>query len=244
MTQESILITGGTRGIGRAVALRLAAPSKTLVLGFRSDAQAAAATAAEVEARGATCVLVQADLATDAGIEELFATAIRPSGKIDSVVNNAGATLHIGPLSETPSEIVREVVDLNLTSALLVARRAAQTLTRGGVLVNISSASATSGSPGEYVHYAAAKAGIDALTKGLAVELAPKGIRVVGVSPGAVNTRIHEDAGDPGRLERSAARHPMGRVGEPDEVAAAVTFAVSPEASFVSGTTIGVTGGR
>jgi NAD(P)-dependent dehydrogenase (short-subunit alcohol dehydrogenase family) len=132
------------------------------------------------------------------------------------VVNNAGATLHIGPLAETATDTVRRTVELNLTATLLCARAAVRVLGTsyggsGGVIVNISSGAATLGSPGEYVQYAAAKAGVDALTLGLATEVAGEGIRVVGVAPGHIRTRMHADAGEPGRLERVTPTIPMRR---------------------------------
>ncbi|GAA4764880.1 SDR family NAD(P)-dependent oxidoreductase [Microbacterium gilvum] len=240
MARPLTLITGGTRGIGRAIALRLAADGHDLVLGYAHDDEAAERTREEVGALGAGCRIVRADLSHDDGVDALF----DGSDDLTAVVNNAGATLHIGPLADTPAEIIRRVVDLNLTSAILVARRAVQLLGPGGVLVNISSGAATTGSPGEYVHYAAAKAGVDTLTKGLAAEVATHGIRVIGVAPGTIETRIHADAGDPGRPGRVAAAHPMGRAGTPDEVAGVVAFALSPDASYAAGTTIRVTGGR
>ncbi|WP_244929456.1 SDR family oxidoreductase [Nocardioides sp. W7] len=240
------LVTGGTRGIGRAIALRLAADGHDLVLGYRADASAAAACSAEAADLGATVMLVAGDLTEPVAVDELFAAAPRP---LTGVVNNAGATLHLGPLAETPVEVVRRTVDLNLTAALLVARAAVRALGRsyggsGGVLVNISSGAATLGSPGEYVQYAAAKAGVDALTVGLAQEVAADGIRVVGVAPGIVRTRIHEDAGEPGRLDRVGPLVPLGRAGEPEEVADVVAFALSGRASYVTGTTLRVAGGR
>lgn len=242
------LVTGGTRGIGAAVALRLARRGHDLVLGYARDDAAAARTADAVREAGAACALVRSDLTRPEGVEELFAVAL-DMGVPTGVVNNAGATLHLGALADTPVEVVRRVVDLNLTSALLVAQAAVQVMStrrggRGGVLVNVSSGAATTGSPGEYVHYAAAKAGVDALTKGLALEVADEGIRVVGIAPGAIDTRIHADAGDPGRPDRIAASHPMGRVGTPEEVAAGVDFLMSDDASYVTGETLRVAGGR
>jgi glucose 1-dehydrogenase len=242
------MITGGTRGIGRAVALRLARDGHDLVLGYAHDDVAADATAAQVRDLGAACTTVRADVTSDDGIDALFA-ATAGSGRLTGVVNNAGATLHIGPLADTPVDVIRRTVELNLTAALLVARAAVRAMTvshggAGGVLVNISSAAATLGSPGEYVQYAAAKAGVDLLTAGLAQEVAADGVRVVGVAPGIVNTSIHADAGEPGRLERVAPGVPLRRVGEPAEVADAVAWLMSPAAGYVTGATLRVAGGR
>jgi NAD(P)-dependent dehydrogenase (short-subunit alcohol dehydrogenase family) len=239
------LVTGGTRGIGAAVARRLAAEGHDLVLGYARDDEAAARTTEACRELGARCTTVRADLVASDGIDELFAAA----GELSGVVNNAGATLHIGPLADTPPEVVRATVDLNLTSAILVARGAVRAMAqsrggRGGVLVNVSSGAATLGAAGEYVQYAAAKAGIDALTIGLAQEVAGDGIRVVGVAPGIIDTTIHADAGEPGRIDRVGPLVPVGRAGHVDEVAAAVAWLLSDEASYVTGTTLRVAGGR
>lgn len=248
MTRPRTLVTGGTRGIGAAVAQRLARAGHDLVLGYAHDDASAELAEAAVEAAGGTCTLVRCDLLegpVEEHVEELFAQA----GPLTGVVNNAGATFHIGPLAETPVEVIRRTVDLNLTAAILVARSAVRALATsyggsGGVLVNISSGAATKGSPGEYVQYAAAKAGVDALTLGLAEEVAQDGVRVVGVAPGMIRTTIHADAGEPGRLDRVAPLIPMQRAGEPEEVADAVAWLMSDEASYVTGTTLRVAGGR
>jgi NAD(P)-dependent dehydrogenase (short-subunit alcohol dehydrogenase family) len=248
MPQRLTLITGGTRGIGAATALRLAAAGHDLVLGYAHDDEAANACGLAVENLGARCLVVRSDVSNERGVDELF-TAARTFGRLTGVVNNAGATSHVATLAETPPDVIRRTVDLNLVGALLVARAAVRALSTsyggdGGVLVNISSGAATLGSPGEYVQYAAAKAGVDAMTLGLAQEVADGGVRVVGVAPGMVNTRIHEDAGDPERLARLAPNIPLGRAGEPDEIANAIAWLLGDEASYVTGTTIRVAGGR
>ena len=242
------VITGGTRGIGAATAHRLAADGHDLVLGYVSDDDAAEETARVVRAHGHGVHVVQADLTTDDGIELLFRRAAE-LGTVTGLVNNAGATIHIGPLVETSAEDVRRTVELNLTSAILCARAAVRLMSTGrggsgGVVVNVSSGAATLGAPGEYVQYAAAKAGVDALTTGLAIEVAGEGIRVVGVAPGIVRTTIHADAGEPGRVDRVGPLVPLGRAGEPGEVADAIAWLMSDEASYVTGTTLRVAGGR
>jgi NAD(P)-dependent dehydrogenase (short-subunit alcohol dehydrogenase family) len=242
------VVTGGTRGIGRAAAVRLAGDGHDLVLGHGRDSDVAEEARGEVAALGVRCVTVLADLTDPAGVDDLFARAAE-HGQVTGVVNNAGATLHVGPLAETPVDVIRATVDLNLTSALWVARAAVRTMGRsyggsGGVLVNISSGAATIGSPGEYVQYAAAKAGVDALTLGLAQEVAAEGVRVVGVAPGTINTTIHADAGAPDRLAKVAPLVPLGRVGEPEEIAEAIAWLMSEHASYVTGTTLRVAGGR
>jgi NAD(P)-dependent dehydrogenase (short-subunit alcohol dehydrogenase family) len=242
------LITGGTRGIGAATALRLAGDGHDLVLGYAHDDAAAGRARRAAEEAGAGCATVRADLTDPDGVDQLFAGAAE-RGTLTGVVNNAGATLHIGPLAETPVAVIAATVDLNLTSALLVARAAVRALGTsyggaGGVIVNVSSGAATLGAPGEYVQYAAAKAGVDALTVGLAQEVAGDGIRVVGVAPGIVRTSIHADAGEPGRPERVGPLVPLGRAGEPGEVADAIAWLMSEQASYVTGTTLRVAGGR
>lgn len=248
VTRPLTLITGGTRGIGAATAVGLAGQGHDLVLGYRRDTGAAERTAQAIRELGAGCTVVQTDLADPASVDELFAVAAG-IGRLSAVVNNAGITTNLATLAETPVDTIRESIDVNLTAAILVARAAVRVLGRsyggdGGVIVNVSSAAATLGSPGEYVYYAAAKAGVDTLTSGLAKEVASDGIRVVGVAPGLVRTDIHASAGDAGRLDRIAPAIPMQRAGEPEEIAAAIGWLISDAASYITGSTLRVSGGR
>ena len=237
------VITGGGRGIGAATALRLAADGHDLVLGYVRDVGAAETTAERVRALGVSCRPVRCDVTDEHDVDRLFDAAAE-LGQVTGVVNNAGSTLHLGDLVDTPIDVVRRVVEVNLTGAILVARRALRDMTDGGTIVNVSSAAATLGSPHEYVHYAAAKAGVDALTVGLAAEVAPRRIRVNAVAPGIVRTDIHADAGDAVRIERVGSVVPAGRVGEPEEVAEAVAWLMSDACPYATGAVLRVAGGR
>ncbi len=241
------IVTGGGRGIGAAVVTRLAAAGHDVVVNYRADQAAASAVVAEAGRAGVRAVAVPADVADPDGVDRLFAAAAE-LGPVTGLVTSAGLTAHLGDLADTPVEVIRRVLDVNLLGTVLCARRAAQVMSTrrggaGGAVVTLSSAAATLGSPHEYVHYAAAKAAVDALTMGLAKELAGDGIRVNGVAPGVVRTDIHADAGDPGRPDRVAGRIPLGRAGEPDEIAPAVVWLLGPEAAYVSGTVLRVAGG-
>ena len=242
------IVTGGGRGIGAATAVHLARGGHDVVVNYRRNQEAAEWVVREVETAGARAVAVQADVAVETDVERLFAIACDALGPVTGLVNNAGATLHLGDLAETPVAIIREVIDVNLTGVILCARRAAQVMSTGrggagGAIVNISSAAATIGSAHEYVHYAAAKAGVDALTLGLSKELATQGIRVNAVAPGIVRTDIHTDAGDAGRADRLAGRVPIGRPGDAHEIAAAIVWLLGAEASYVTGAILRVAGG-
>ncbi|GLZ28335.1 oxidoreductase [Lentzea sp. NBRC 105346] len=222
------VITGGSRGIGAATARRLAAAGHQVVISYRQH---------EPEPiEGVTAV--QADVTNEADVERLFDIA----EQVTAVVNNAGITSPLGPLKDARIEDLRRVIDVNVMGALLVARAAAQRMTEGAI-VNVSSGAATTGSAGEYVHYAASKAAIDTLTIGLAKELAPQGIRVNAVAPGITRTEIHTLSGMPDRADRLATRIPLGRAGEPDEVAAAIAWLLGDEASYVTGAILRVGGG-
>ncbi|MFJ8199708.1 SDR family NAD(P)-dependent oxidoreductase [Streptomyces sp. NPDC096152] len=240
------VVTGGSRGIGAAVCRRLAADGHDVVVGYVRDAEAAEAVADEVLEAGARSVTVPVDTSAEADVERLFATAEERLGPVTGLVNNAGVTGPLGRLADADVTDLRRVVDVNLLGTLLCSRRAAQLMTpRGsGVIVNVSSAAATLGSPGEYVHYAATKAAVDALTVGLAKELGPDGIRVNAVSPGVVDTGIHAAMGDPDRARRAAETIPLRRAGRAEEIAAAVAWLMSPDASYTTGAVLRVAGGR
>lgn len=242
------VVTGGGRGIGAAVAVRLARAGHRVAIGYERAREDAERTAEAVRAAGAACVTVQGDTSTEDGVEAVF-DAARRLGPVTGLVNNAGITGPLGRFADTDPAVLRRVVDVNVVGALLCARRAAREMStryggRGGAIVNISSGAATTGSPGEYVHYAASKAAVDAMTVGLSKELGPEGVRVNSVQPGAVLTGIHAAMGDPDRPWRVAAeRVPMGRPGEVGEIAGAVAWLLSPDASYTTGAVLRVAGG-
>jgi NAD(P)-dependent dehydrogenase (short-subunit alcohol dehydrogenase family) len=246
---RNLLVTGGSRGIGAAVARLAARAGWNVAANYAANEPAADAVRREVEALGRRAIAVRADVSRPDEVEAMFAVLDRDFGRIDDLVNNAGLSGHATSIFDVKVEAIRQVIDTNLTGAILVAqgvaRRSAKSRGgRGGAIVNISSAAATLGSPGEYVWYAASKGGIDSFTIGLAKELAPEGVRVVSVQPGLIETEIHAASGMPDRLERLGPTVPLGRAGSADEVARTVVFLLSDEASYVTGAILRVSGGR
>lgn len=242
------LVTGGSRGIGAATVLQLAREGHDVALSYRADADAAARTVASARAIGARCIALRADVALEAEVEGLFAGVVEQLGRLTGLVNNAGVTAHFGDLADTPVEVIRQVIDVNFLGTVLCARQAARLMSvgrggRGGAIVNVSSGAATLGAPHEYVHYAGAKAAVEAVTVGLSKELAEDSIRVNAVAPGLVDTDIHAGAGDADRPARIVSRVPLGRVGQPGEIAAAIAWLLSPSASYVTGAVLRVAGG-
>lgn len=239
-------VTGGSRGIGAAIATRLAKDGHHIAIGYHSDAESAEKVAETVRATGAgvRCVTVRMDTAEEADVDRLFETAAAELGPVTGLVNNAGIGAPVGPLAEADVAAMRRALDVNVLGYLLCARRAIRDMKRtgvGGGIVNISSAAATLGAPGEYVHYAAAKGAVDTMTVGLSKEVAADGIRVNAVAPGVIWTEFHADPERPAKL---AAGIPLGRSGHPDEIAAAVAWLLSAEASYATGTILRVAGGR
>jgi NAD(P)-dependent dehydrogenase (short-subunit alcohol dehydrogenase family) len=242
------IVTGASKGIGAAVAVQLGRAGHDVVVGYRTDATGAANIVRAVAASGGAALSVRVDVTAEDEVAALFAAAAEQLGTVTGLVNNAGLTGHLGDLADTPVEVIRRVIDVNFLGVVLCARHAAQVMStrsggHGGSIVNISSGAATLGSPHEYVHYAGAKAAVDALTVGLAKELAPVGVRVNAVAPGVIRTGIHSGAGDAGRADRVADRVPMGRAGEPGEVAPAIVWLLGPDAGYVTGTVLRVAGG-
>ncbi|MEW1721014.1 SDR family oxidoreductase [Streptomyces sp. NPDC093109] len=237
------VVTGGSRGIGAAICERLAADGHHVALGYHSDEAAAEAVAEAVRKAGGRCTAVRVDTADEADVDRLFETAAAELGPVTGLVNNAGVSGPVGPLADADAAGIRRALDVNVVGYLLCARRAIRDMTRtgGGAIVNISSAAATLGSPGEYVHYAAAKGAVDTMTIGLSKEVAAAGIRVNAVAPGVIWTEFHAD---PQRPEKLAAGIPLGRAGQPSEIAGAVSWLLSADASYTTGTILRVAGGR
>lgn len=245
MPRQVTVVTGGSRGIGAATCVRLARDGHDLVLGYARDESAAGRVAKEVLRAGGRCVTVRADTSDEEGVERIFDTAVAEFGTVDGLVNNAGVTGPLGVFADVSTADLRRVVEVNLLGYLLCCRRAVREMRRsgGGAIVNVSSAAATLGSPGEYVHYAATKAAVDTLTVGPAKELGPDGIRVNAVSPGITETDMHAAMGDPDRPARAASRIPLGRAGRPDEISGAVSWLLSADASYTTGAVLRVAGG-
>lgn len=247
MSERPVLIvTGGGRGIGAAVVRLAAERGYAVCFGYARDEIAAEGLIGELRAAGRSVMGVRGDVADPEAVCALFDRAESELGPVAGVVNNAGVTGRIGPFAEAEVSTMRRVLDVNVLGTMLCAREAIRRWARrraAGSIVNVSSVAATLGAPHEYVHYAASKAAVEAFTVGLAKEVAASGVRVNAVSPGTVQTEIHAAAGEPDRPKRVVSRIPMGRIGEPEEIAKAVLWLLSPEASYVTGAVLRVSGG-
>ena len=231
------MVTGGGRGIGAAICRRLAADGHDIAFSYRADTQRARKTVEAVTSLGVRCAAVQGDVASAADVDALFEAASE-LGEITGLVNNAGIVGPTGRLTDVDPAAFERVYAVNVIGTLLCCRAFATRL-GGGAIVNVSSAAATRGSAGEYVWYAGAKAAVETITVGLSKELAP-GIRVNCVAPGVIWTEIHADPQRPAKLADSI---PLGRAGEPDEIAGAVAWLLSADASYATGAILRVTGG-
>ncbi|MFK7752824.1 MAG: glucose 1-dehydrogenase [Sedimentitalea sp.] len=247
MSRKICLITGASAGIGAATARLAATRGYDLVLAYNSDRAGAEAVAAEAKAAGARAEIVQGDVADPDQIETIYGALDSGFGRIDALVNNAGVVDQSQKVTEYTHDRLRRMFDINVIGAVLVAQQAVRRMQaqgEGGAIVNISSAAARLGSANQYVDYAASKAAIDIFTKGLSDEVAPDNIRVNGIRPGLIDTEIHAKGGEPGRAERLAHMVPMRRAGSAGEIADAVLYLLSDQASYVTGTTLDVSGGR
>lgn len=249
MPDKILLITGGSRGIGAATAKMAARQGYRVAINYVSDKKSAEAVAVEVEKAGSKALIVKADVAREDEIRALFAEIDNKLGRLTHLVNNAGIVGRSSRLDAAEPSSIRAVIDLNVTGAILVAREAVRRMSTanggaGGAIVNLSSAAATIGSPGEFTWYAASKAAIDAFTLGLARELAKESVRVNAVSPGLIETEIHASSGQPDRVARMSPLIPMGRAGVVAEVAETILWLLSGKASYVTGANIRVAGGR
>ncbi|MGH6718506.1 MAG: SDR family oxidoreductase [Alphaproteobacteria bacterium] len=244
-----VVITGASRGIGAATARLAAARGWDVAVNYRLDQAAAEAVASNVRAAGRRAVVVQGDTAIEADVVRLFETTERELGRPAALVNNAGIVGHGGPVAEMAAADIARVMAVNVTGCFLAAREAVRRMStrrggRGGVIVNVSSIASRLGSPGEFVHYAASKGAIDTFTIGLAREVAGEGIRVNAVRPGMIDTDIHDIPGLDDRLARIIPTVPMRRIGTAEDVANAILWLMSDEASYVTGAHIEIGGGR
>lgn len=246
MAREVVIVTGGSRGIGAAICKAAAAAGYGVCLSYVENAAAAEAVCAAITAAGGEAIGVRGDVADPTFAARLFDAAAERLGPAVALVNNAGVTGRLAPFREASVETMRRVLDVNLLGTMVCAQEAVRRWEQAGIagrIVNLSSIAATLGAPNEYVVYAATKAGVETFTLGLAKEVAAAGIRVNAVAPGTVYTDIHATAGEPGRPARVVSRVPMGRIGEPEEIAEAVVWLLSDRASYVTGTVLRVSGG-
>jgi NAD(P)-dependent dehydrogenase (short-subunit alcohol dehydrogenase family) len=245
----TLIVTGGSRGIGAAVARLAGEHGYVVAVNFNTGESDAKNVVEEILSDGGRALAIQADVSREEQIVRMFGTAERELGPITALVNNAAITGGFARVEEVSSSALAKVFAVNVSGTILCSREAVRRMSTrrggtGGAIVNISSRAAHTGSPGEWVHYAASKGAIDSFTIGLAREVATEGIRVNAVAPGLVDTGLHAANGDPGRVERLMGSIPMGRAGVPREIAEGVLWLLSPAASYTTGAILQIGGGR
>ena len=245
----TLIVTGGSRGIGAAVAKLAAGRGWSVAVNYSTSEAEAKRVVREIVGSAGRAIAIRADVAKEDQIVRMFETSERELGPIKGLVNNAGITGGFARVEDVSAEAIERTFAVNVAGAILCAREAVRRMSTrhggtGGAIVNISSRAAHTGSPGEWVHYAASKGAVDSFTIGLAREVATEGIRVNAVAPGLVETGLHAANGEPGRLERLKGTIPLGRAGLPQEVAEAILWLLSPAASYTTGAILEVGGGR
>lgn len=249
MTRKTLIVTGASGGIGAATARLAAARGWAVAVHYRSGLEGAQEVVSDIEAAGGVAQAFQADMGDEAQVTELFRAVDAALPPLGGLVNNAArVAARAMRLDEMDAAEIDGLLRVNVTGAMIAAREAARRLSTakggpGGTIVNVSSLAAIHGAPKLYVHYAASKAALDAFTHGFALEVAAEGIRAVSVRPGLIDTPIHARAGMPDRIGKVGPRMPMRRAGTPEEVAQAIVWLLSDEASYITGTTLDVGGG-